>query len=74
MNNDTYANIAANLGIGSDNLSEQGGYLLTRFSWDYRTLNALYRNNWIAKVIIDKPANEMLKNWFEIQSQTLLIR
>lgn len=69
MNKDTYSNIAANLGIGADNLSEQGRYLLTRFSWDYRTLNALYRNNWIAKVIIDKPANEMLKNWFEIQSQ-----
>lgn len=66
---DTYQNLAANLGIGANNLAEQGRYLLTRFSWDYRTLNALYRNNWIAKMIIDKPANEMLKNWFEIQSQ-----
>lgn len=66
---DSYSNIAANLGFGSDNLSEAARYIMTRVTWDYQTLNTLYRNNWIAKVIIDKPANEMLKNWFEIQSQ-----
>ena len=38
-------------------------------TWDYGTLNALYRNNWIATGIVDKPAQEMLKNGFEIQSQ-----
>lgn len=66
---DSYTNLAANLGLGASNLSETGGYVMTRFTWDYMTLNTLYRNNWIAKYIIDKPANEMLKNGFEIQSQ-----
>lgn len=66
---DTYQNLAANLGIGSNNLSETARYVMTRFTWDYWTLNVLYRNNWIAKAIIDKPANEMMKNGFEIQSQ-----
>lgn len=66
---DTYQNIPANLGFGMNNLAETGRYVMTRFTWDYWTLNILYRNNWIAKAIIDKPANEMLKNGFEIQSQ-----
>ena len=66
---DTYQNLAANLGIGSNNLTETARYVMTRFTWDYWTLNVLYRNNWIAKAIIDKPANEMMKNGFEIQSQ-----
>lgn len=67
---DTYQNLAANLGIGSNNIMQATRYVMTRFTWDYWTLNVLYRNNWIAKAIIDKPANEMMKNGFEIQSQT----
>ena len=66
---DTYSNIPANLGLGSSNLTQTARYVMTRFTWDYWTLNVLYRNNWIAKAIIDKPANEMMKNGFEIQSQ-----
>lgn len=66
---DAYSNAPANLGIGGSNLAQAGRYVMERFTWDYWTLNVLYRNNWIAKAIIDKPANEMLKNWFEIQSQ-----
>lgn len=67
--NDAYINVAANLGAFSKNPSNGGGYILERFTWDYWTLNVLYRNNWIAKAIIDKPANEMLKNGFKILSQ-----
>lgn len=66
---DGYSNPAANLGVGSNNLSQAGGYVLQRLSWNYMTLNALFRNNWIAKVIIEKPANEMLKNGFQIHSE-----
>lgn len=66
---DGYSNPPANLGVGSTNLSQTGGYILQRLSWDYLTLNALFRNNWIAKAIIEKPANEMMKNGFQIQSE-----
>ena len=66
---DAYSNIPANLGVGSKNLSETGSYIMERFTWDYWTLQILFRNNWIAKTIIEKPANEMLKNGFEIQTQ-----
>lgn len=66
---DAYSNIPANLGAGGNNLAETANYVMKRFTWDYWTLNILFRNNWIAKAIIEKPANEMLKNGFEIQSQ-----
>lgn len=66
---DTYSNVRANLGFGSSNLSETANYVMERFSWNYQLLNVLFRNNWIAKAIVEKPANEMLKNGFQIQSQ-----
>ncbi len=66
---DAYSNPAANLGAGSNNPVQSAGYVMQRFTWDYQTLNILFRDNWIAKAIIEKPANEMLKNGFEIQTQ-----
>lgn len=66
---DAYSNPAANLGAGAANLVQTAGYVMQRFTWDYYTLNVLFRDNWIAKAIVEKPANEMLKNGFEIQSQ-----
>lgn len=66
---DAYSNTAANLGFGANNLAEAGSYVMKRFTWDYWTLNILFRDNWIAKAIIEKPANEMLKNGFEIQTE-----
>ena len=59
---DAYTNGPANLGFGANNLAEAGAYVMQRMTWDYWTLNILFRDNWIAKAIIEKPANEMLKN------------
>lgn len=66
---DAYTNGPANLGFGANNLAESGAYVMQRMTWDYWTLNILFRDNWIAKAIIEKPANEMLKNGFEIQTE-----
>lgn len=66
---DAYTNGPANLGFGANNLAETGSYVMQRMTWDYWTLNILFRDNWIAKAIIEKPANEMLKNGFEIQTE-----
>lgn len=66
---DAYSNPAANLGAGANNLVQSAGYVMQRFTWDYYTLNILFRDNWIAKAIVEKPANEMMKNGFEIQTQ-----
>jgi hypothetical protein len=37
----------ARMGFGSPNMAEQSSYVLTRMTRDY-TLNALYREHWIA--------------------------
>lgn len=66
---DGYSNVPANLGAGANNLVQTANYVMERFTWDYYTLNILFRDNWIAKAIIEKPANEMLKNSFSIHSQ-----
>ena len=66
---DAYSNIPANLGAGSTNLAQTASYVMQRFTWDYYTLNVLFRDNWIAKAIIEKPANEMMKNGFEIHTE-----
>lgn len=66
---DAYSNPAANLGVNANNLVQSAGYVMQRFTWDYYTLNILFRDNWIAKAIIEKPANEMMKNGFELQTQ-----
>lgn len=66
---DGYSNVTANLGAGANNLVQTANYVMERFTWDYYTLNILFRDNWIAKAIIEKPANEMLKNGFSIHSQ-----
>lgn len=66
---DAYSNIPANLGAGAQNLVQSAKYVMQRFTWDYYTLNILFRDNWIAKAIIEKPANEMMKNGFKIQSE-----
>lgn len=66
---DAYSNPAANLGANANNLVQSAGYVMQRFTWDYYTLNILFRDNWIAKAIIEKPANEMMKNGFELQTQ-----
>lgn len=66
---DGYSNVPANLGVGANNLAQTANYVMERFTWDYYTLNILFRDNWIAKAIIEKPANEMLKNGFSIHSQ-----
>ena len=66
---DGYSNVPANLGAGANNLMQTANYVMERFTWDYYTLNILFRDNWIAKAIIEKPANEMLKNGFSIHSQ-----
>ena len=56
---DAYSNLTANLGAGANNLAQTAGYVMQRFTWDYYTINILFRDNWIAKAIVEKPANDV---------------
>ena len=66
---DSYSNPMARLGLGQLNLTETSEYPTTRLTQNYALLNSLYRNEWLARRIVDVVANDMTKNWFELKSQ-----
>lgn len=65
---DAFSNVLARLGAGTPNLLEGTEYSLQRMSRDFNTLNALYRESWIIRRIIDVIPADMLKNWITITS------
>lgn len=65
---DAFSNVLARLGAGTPNLLEGTEYCLQRMSRDFNTLNALYRESWIVRRIIDVIPADMLKNWITITS------
>lgn len=66
---DSFSNPFTRLGVGQTNLLEAAEYPLTRLTQNYSLLNSLYRNDWIARRVIDTIPEDMLKNWFDLQSQ-----
>lgn len=64
---DSFINPFNRLGIGKDNLLSTNEYPITRLTQNYALLNSLYRNDWIAKKIIDSVAEDMTKNWYALQ-------
>lgn len=64
---DAYSNPLANLGYGADNLAESIVYPIERKTFDYQTLNSLYRNDWVAGKVIDIVAQDMTKMGIELE-------
>lgn len=65
---DAFTNVLVRLGAGTPNLLEGTEYSLQRLSRDFNQLNALYRESWIIRRIIDVIPSDMLKNWITITS------
>lgn len=65
---DAFTNVLARLGAGTPNLLEGTEYSLQRLSRDFNQLNALYRESWIIRRIIDVIPSDMLKNGITITS------
>lgn len=66
---DAFTNALARVGFGTSNLLEGTNYVNTRFTRQYNLIQALYRSNWIARKVVDCPAEDMLKNWLTIDSE-----
>ena len=62
---DGYTNGIAYLGEASD-LSRANDYERNSISRDYELLTVLYRENWIAKRIIDTPCEDMTRSWYRV--------
>lgn len=65
---DAFTNVLARLGAGTPNLLNGTVYTEQRLTRDYPTLNALYRESWIVRRIVDTIPSDMLKNWITISS------
>jgi phage-related protein (TIGR01555 family) len=63
---DSFSNVLGRLGMDQPGMMGATDYKLTRLTRDYNLMNALYRNSWIAKKIIDTIPEDMCKNWFSI--------
>jgi phage-related protein (TIGR01555 family) len=59
---DSYNNAPARIGQFTGNLASQGTYPLTRYTQQYMTLLAMYRNHWIVRKVVDCLAEDMLKD------------
>lgn len=66
---DSFSNQAARLGFGTNNLLEGTQYHLTRLSFNYILLQALFRSNWIIRKVIEIPAEDMTKNWVSLVTE-----
>lgn len=66
---DSFQNPLSRTGVFMPNLLEATDYILTRFTRDWQTINALYRSHWVVRRIIDTIPEDMTKNGYKIISQ-----
>ena len=64
---DGYSNAPAGLGASSFLLSS-GVFLPTNLTRDITALTNTYRGSWLAKKIIDMPAEDMTRNWYTLST------
>lgn len=69
LTQDAFSNTLARMGYGTPNILEGTEYPLTRLTNNYQLLNSLYRNNWIARKVVDTIPEDMTRNWITVKSQ-----
>ena len=65
---DGYVNLPASLGEASP-LQSSGDYVRSNISRNYELLTVLYRENWIAKRIIDMPCEDATREWYTLSTE-----
>lgn len=68
---DMFSNVAARMGLGTPSVAEGVEYTLERWSNNYWLMITLFRNHWLSRRIVEKPAQDMTKAWPVIQSDSL---
>lgn len=66
---DYFANMAARMGYGTPSLAEGTDYQMVRLSNNYWLMLTLYRNHWLARRIVDIPAQDMTRKWANLTCQ-----
>lgn len=57
------------MGWGTPSLGQSADYQMVRLSYDYWLMLTLYRNHWIARRIVDLPAQDMTRAWCKLTCQ-----
>ncbi len=60
---DVFTNRAARMGFGTASVAEDAEYRLERYTNDYWLMVTLFRNHWLARKIVERPAQDMTKAW-----------
>ena len=60
---DYFMNAMARMGYGTPSLAEGTSYVMERLSNNYWLMLTLYRNHWLARRIVDLPAQDMTRAW-----------
>ena len=68
---DSFNNVLARVGMGTQNLNSGSRYNFSFISRDYQQLSNIYRTSWIAKQVIDLPAQDMTRAGIEINTPGL---
>lgn len=66
---DGYQNVAAGLGIGTDNLSTAAAYAVPSLTNNRQQLENMYGGSWIVGQAVDAPAEDMTRAGIEIRSE-----
>jgi uncharacterized protein len=66
---DSYVNAFTNTGIGTQNASSAGTYLINPVTRQRMLLEWIYRGNWVARTIVDAVADDMTREGVEVQSE-----
>lgn len=68
MTQDSFQNLAAQLGYGTQSLATTNSYGMNPISRNHTALEWMYRGSWLVKQIVDAPANDMTRAGVNIES------
>lgn len=66
---DFMRNAAARSGLGVPNLVNDTQYDLVRFTYNYWELITLFETHWLARRIVEAPAQDMIRTWPKVVSE-----
>lgn len=66
---DVFRNPMARMGFGTPSVAEGAEYQLERYTNDYWLMITLFRNHWLARKIVERPAQDMCKAWPRLQCE-----
>ena len=66
--NDGYINTAGRIGAASP-LMAGGTFIRSNLTFDQELLTTTYRDNWVAKRVIDMPAEDITRSWYTLNTK-----